>query len=313
MNLIYILFIIIIIIIYVNIYFYRILFTLSKTNCYKVETIRLLESPENYKVYFNPSILKFKDREIICYRHDYRDVYRVCNRNLKSSLYLTHNNKNLEILSVDTSLEDPRMFQVCDKLYIYFTNYYHDKGKSRVSICNLKLSREGTITITPSDIQTDFKLQRIEKNWMSLVHNDDVFFVYSLNPFILLKYDVYTGYAKKVFEKRYSDLRTDLRGTSTFVKFGGKYIGISHRKNSSFFYTHQLVILEGEYPFNIQKVSRDFILYRDEIIFITNKIPFPFIQFISGLEIDDGKLILTYGCWNKTSKKSIIDLSLFEL
>lgn len=77
--------------------------------------------------------------------------------------------------------EDPRIFSFQNELYCISWNYSQEKNDLEIFVLNL-LTNEKTI------VQNNVTSHN-GKNWVPFVYNDELYFIYSLEPLILLKYN----------------------------------------------------------------------------------------------------------------------------
>lgn len=125
-----------------------------------------------------------------------------------------------------------------------------------------------------------------EKNWMPWIHENELHFVYSVNPHIILKY---VGYDKTSFEDKTSDynvivvssnkyndnpnLPRELRGGSQIIKATkwhkkklgegfiaeDLYIAATHVRNSNKAYMTYIYAFEVSYPFAVKYITKGFV------------------------------------------------------
>ena len=279
---------------------------------------------------------------------------------LNNKLYyvdLTTNNKYYP-----NGYEDARLIVYKNSLYIIANKYFEDNTKDNtehnknLSICLIKLLEISSLNniysgglnnsedsednnllnqsfIKPIEniklecpITDNFKCKKIEKNWISIVHQDSLYFIHTLSPFVLLKYN---DDSKKVefSYKEENNIPFSLRGGTKVIDYTymdkNYKICIAHFRYGNY-YTNVLCILNYEYPFSLKYVSKEFIFSKNNIVFIN-----PFIikyinieqniQFTSGLEIfytsdknDQGYIYITYGQNDCIPKECKIDFNKFN-
>ncbi len=128
-----------------------------------------------------------------------------------------------------------------------------------------------------------------EKNWMPFFDGDDLMFVYSVNPHIILKCDIKTGACTKVAETSNQKINSSLRGSSQARLYNGQYIAIAHWRTSCMTYLTQIYAFEATAPYRITSISPPFVIDEKELEAKS------FIQFVSGFEIYNDIAYITYG------------------
>jgi len=172
-------------------------------------------------------------------------------------------------------------------------------------------------------LRIDFDNHRDQKNWMPFVYDDQIHFVYSVNPHVILKYE--NGRCLKVVETTNDKLPNGLRGGSQIIRvtkwnlrfnpriplkrgsrFDGPvytpeelYLGILHTREGTFQYSTYVYAFEIFYPFRVKYITQPFVFGQEGS---RSKR----IQFASGLAriIKDGiaYLYITYGENDCTAK-----------
>jgi hypothetical protein len=179
------------------------------------------------------------------------------------------------------------------------------------------------------------KKKRDEKNWMPMVIDDKIYFVYSVNPHVVIEYihgDNSEKYARcvKVVETMNPNLPMNLRGGSqilkatkwhpkfnTKVKINGEnreigkqsyvgeelYIGVLHTRDSTFEYSTYVYGFETSNPFRVKYITPAF-------VFGHSGDKSKRIQFASGMTRvyvnEIAYLYITYGENDCTSKLCVI-------
>jgi hypothetical protein len=147
------------------------------------------------------------------------------------------------------------------------------------------------------------KARGLKRNHKS---EDDLHFVYSVNPHVILKCDTDTGECVKTAETFNPNIDKNLRGSSQVRMYKGKYIAVAHIRTSSHSYLSQVYTFSPHYPYAVEEISPSFI-FDDE-----KKIGNSLIQFVSGFEIKDDIAYITYGehdCDSKLFTTSMESLS----
>lgn len=127
-----------------------------------------------------------------------------------------------------------------------------------------------------------------EKNWMPVVINDELFAVYKISPFCLLKIQ---KNPKIIFERSCDAFLKDYNGSSQLIRFGENWLCIVHRRvrvRSGIFYLHKFVLLDPEW--NIAAQSHDFFFEHRGI------------EFCAGLAGKGDRFVISYGVNDGSAK-----------
>lgn len=148
---------------------------------------------------------------------------------------------------------------------------------------------------------------RTEKNWMPFYHNDELHFVYSINPHIILKCDE-SGKCTEVSHTYNKTLPKTLRGGSQIKLFpidgNPRYIGITHTRQTKYSYVTQFYAFDPS-TFHVTHLSPNFIFDKDR------KVSPSSVQFVAGFEIVDDLAYVTYGeddCYSMMFKTPMRDV-----
>lgn len=126
-----------------------------------------------------------------------------------------------------------------------------------------------------------------EKNWLPFAHNGDLMFLYSHCPLTILKLDIDSETLTEVKKKQYDFDMSTFRGSTAPVFYDEKtLIYVIHEVFPHYDvlrnYAHRFVWMDSE-TFEIIKVSKPFKLVNE------------FIEYASGLAINEGNVCLTFG------------------
>lgn len=140
------------------------------------------------------------------------------------------------------------------------------------------------------DIITAFNSgQPTEKNWMPWLIEDELYFIYSSDPLIVLHYDRQRNSLKDVSDKP-EKLLSKCRGGSNMIPFGDNFLGIVHTKNvadGKLIYRHRAVVASRD--FTALKVSHDFSFEGENI------------EFCAGLAIKNENVYFSYGVFDEAA------------
>jgi hypothetical protein len=139
-------------------------------------------------------------------------------------------NQHHDLFGFDIDAEDPRMILYHDQIYMIF-NIRNPDTHGRImcisSYDEFKPIRLYVDGMTPN---------HIEKNWSPLVKDDQLYFVYSYDPLVILHYDMNPqGRCDVVFKQDNIPLpfntTTYIRGGSNLIPYrDGYYIGLCHSR-----------------------------------------------------------------------------------
>jgi predicted GH43/DUF377 family glycosyl hydrolase len=233
--------------------------------------------------------IDFLNKKDVCYstilsstflgENDFSDIVNMSNITENSKI----NTKHKAI-----GIEDPRLFYFNNNIWVIsniITNNVLDKHKY-------------DIVLFPIDKPTNFNIVKYEyrnkndKNWISIVHKDILYIIYSLQPYKLLNIDrnwnCTTLYEENIDFCFNMEIGNGSCPINTKFNNENVYIGVAHIRNTirnqkirkNFFY-----MLEGEPPFRPKYVSDIFNFSKE----------FKNIEFATGLIEDDNNFYISYG------------------
>lgn len=282
-----------------------------------IKTITEIVIPE-FPCAFNGTIFSYNDHILYCFRE--RD------KNLKSTfgmgcVYLDKNFKPISKPHIiqwkdpnPSSFEqtqDPRLFVVAGKLYIIFSNFYSFEGITarRMFVAQLTEENEMFSIEKPVCMQAPERLsKRWEKNWVPIVHNDELYLAYTLEPHYVLKPNIKTGQIEEAFLSsgdinwQWGELRG---GTAAFLDHD-KYIAFFHsslllksvhsKGKKIQHYVMGAYLFESKLPFHLTAISPEPIVGKG---FYCGK-PYPtwkplHVVFPMGLIVGEDSLWVSYG------------------
>ena len=217
--------------------------------------------------------------------------------NPKGELFMV-NHKNISKEKCEVGGQDARAFVYKDMLCLVCNVPSGENCRREMVMMTFKLDEfliESTSTkvksgmyrkyvreVIPEKIiklNIDFDNDRDQKNWMPFVIGDDIYFVYSVNPHVILKYDGKRciKYAETITDK----LPTNLRGGSQIIRVKkwnpkfeatiGKtknyidyrsedlFLGVIHTRESTSQYVTYIYAFEITYPFKVKYITKGFI------------------------------------------------------
>lgn len=148
----------------------------------------------------------------------------------------------------------------------------------------------GKLSNNKLDIITAFNSGRpTEKNWMPWIMEDELYFVYSPDLWVILHYDRQKKTLKDVGGQKDARL-LGCRGGSNMIPLGDNFIGIVHTKNvtnGERVYRHRIVVASRD--FQILKVSPDFSFEGENV------------EFCAGLSINNDNIFFSYGVFDEAA------------
>jgi len=128
-------------------------------------------------------------------------------------------------LSVNKA-EDPRSFVWRDQVWIVLNGCVQGDGV----MCNRKMFLHNCDTNNTIQLKIEGQSRR-EKNWSPLIWKDELYFVYSVDPFTLLKPDIESGFCKLVYGtmKNQGGHHKICNGTP-YLPWNGVFVGFCHTR-----------------------------------------------------------------------------------
>jgi hypothetical protein len=138
-----------------------------------------------------------------------------------------------------------------------------------------------------------------EKNWMAFTYENELYYIYSVEPHVIVKANAADGECERAYETS-SDLfqqlssRVSLRGSGTALRYNeDEYIAILHTKEKSTSeggYATRAYKFEARPPFRIIGISKPLKLQSNEL------------AFASSLTLVEDKVIVGYGVHDRESR-----------
>jgi predicted GH43/DUF377 family glycosyl hydrolase len=186
--------------------------------------------------------------------------------------------------------EDCRLVSWRGKLVASATVCDRIAGDGRPKIAVLEMTDAGDVVaahVQPSN--------RHEKNWMPLLDDDKLRFVYSVDPSIVLDYD---EDSRQVVPSPVDVvLRSGaIRGGSQLIAYGDGYLGVIHQVYSRLpSYQHRLLLLDKQ------------------LRLVRTSLPFFFkhhgIEFCAGLAQWQGKIVMSFGINDREAHLAVVEPS----
>jgi hypothetical protein len=252
---------------------------------------------------FNPSIIKFKNKVYFIsrcnkpknnktpYEYDGINFIHECNANLKVSKITLLDDTLLKkkLRKGFNGLEDIRLFIWKNSIWgigasIYYKASY-DNNFCREFKCNQVLIKiEGNKITEFYELKSPFNKYK-EKNWTPVVKNEQLFFLYSIKPLLVLQF----------LNKKLKVIKSDsgknlnqiyVRGGTTIVELANRrMIGVGHKAPiksfGSLFYKHLFYMIDDE--FNLKMLSKEFFIEKKGL------------EFPCGLFLNGKNIVMSYG------------------
>jgi len=304
-----------------------------------IETEPYDETPEDQFRAFNPSVTKVGNQLLYSFRVS---NYIACptssgkpRRN--TSLTIGDKVKSFTMLSSEdstaiyidtpefaypkcvTGFEDPRMIVTPDGQNLMIISNSHSNAScfTEMHLTTIPIedvdqafqskSKPKLLTVDESQILRLFKTTspepvNNEKNWMPFFDHENLMFVYSVNPHVILKCNTVTGACTQVAETENPHVNSKLRGSSQARLYDGQYVAVAHWRTSNSSYLSQAYTFEAKLPYKITAISPTFVIKAEGTKAQS------LIQFVSGFEIFEDTAYITYGeedCDSKLFKVSM--------
>jgi predicted GH43/DUF377 family glycosyl hydrolase len=291
---------------------------------------------ENEWRIYNPSIFTYQDRQYYVFRVS-NSISLRCDilQNLNVLLqphsiisYVAILAPNGNFLYIDNppeevkcpkGYEDARSIIINDNLYLAVNQRYYSslekKCGSRMILLEIKnlnilttqskITANRELTLTTDDIPLQFH----EKNWSPFVYQNELHFVYSILPHIVLKCDLSNGKCY-LAGKTDSEIPSRYRGGSQARLWKGMYVSFAHQRYKILYYQSIIYLFEAQPPFRILGWSPEFVFEDNHIAFVDASHRDDYyayeIHFISGFDIVGDDFHITYGLNDCSSKLCVV-------
>jgi tetratricopeptide (TPR) repeat protein len=189
--------------------------------------------------------------------------------------------------------EDLRLVSIEDQLYASATVRDHKPHMPcEIAICTLR--DDGSITedwIQPSP--------RDEKNWMPLVYEGRLCFLYSVDPTVVLRFDPPSGICQEIARSTPPLALDHIRGGSQVVAIPGHgWLAV----------THEVVILDDRRRYLHRFVRLDDAFRVTHVSHAWRIRPLLSVEFVAGMVLHDEKIVLSAGFDDREACFVILDL-----
>jgi predicted GH43/DUF377 family glycosyl hydrolase len=293
---------------------------------------RIIKPFDDEQVIWNSGLLPYKDKFLMLGNTDNHDIKK----------YAFIDQTSFETVSPVRSF-------VSKKNFDFRTINYHDK--TWAIFFTKQASHRSGVVLQSFNIQPDLSIKweanrnllepidswpggynktRAEKNWMPFVYNEELYFVYTLSPHIVLRFNEFTKRVQRVYDSSanfsykaptpvgdftgwYPD-KFGLSGNSNCVRVGDYYLNLFHCKPTRNYWT-------GYYFFEAKPPFRPVLLGTVPLLEPSDCTEgrksarvqrcFDNVQFPIGLHVAGPNVLVSYGvndCLNSIAEVSIADL-----
>lgn len=269
----------------------------------------------------NPSIIKTATGYmIICRTVNFFERYwkiRDGSKIVKTRNFLVYYDKDFKFLKQSEIVEKTyrkkfecgiQGFEDC-RIFEWGSNYWftctvcdsNEQAVRRMGLCQIPDELvDSTINVEKVIVFNGPEESRWEKNWMHFIVNNNLFFIYSYDPFVIYKLNNQTGQCEleRKIESKYDF--SQFRGSAAPIEFDDGYLMIVHErivKNRCWYYVHRFLYLNRN--FEITKLSKPFTFKHKGI------------EFCCSMTVDHSgnKLIISVGIDDKEASLCLIDVA----
>jgi predicted GH43/DUF377 family glycosyl hydrolase len=218
--------------------------------------------------------------------------------------------------------EDARIFKKGDEFWIVFNARRGDELIRAMYVARLEGLESGTGDIQTDPVLLDFERDKPQKNWVPFVHDNTIYFSYSLTPHKVLRYNEKTKKVEMVHETHSVGLSNGwqfgaLRGGTPALLRGDEYLAFYHSnvsKNNHFWYVFGAYTFEAKPPFKLKQVCERPVYFRDNYTSMlqphigpTNRVSFP-----AGIAAVGDRILVSYGENDSQTKIVTFDAKLLD-
>lgn len=156
-------------------------------------------------------------------------------------------------------IEDCRAIVHDNELLISCTSCeYHTKNGPRIVLS--RIDGDGNIKETRL---LDYESNKVQKNWLPFVWKDQLCFLYSADPLVILKYDVGSGSITELVNRKSNVELNFARGSAPPIEWGENYLlGLTHEvinnnNKGKKFYLHRFILWDKD-TFEVVRFSDSF-------------------------------------------------------
>lgn len=185
------------------------------------------------------------------------------------------------------NIEDIKLFTFRGEIYGIGSRVIdHAENSCLIALIHIRSDFEST---SYREISSPFGLRQ-EKNWSPFIHEDELYFVYSYDPLVILKYDFENG-TVGFCRPEQADYPPEalpflVCGSSPGLETPEGYLFVAHRRSV------RLPSLRRAYMSRLYRLNRHMSVIAGGPYFVIDR---PAIQFVNGLVLDGEQVYVTYG------------------
>mmetsp|Transcript_27935 Transcript_27935/g.41247 ORF Transcript_27935/g.41247 Transcript_27935/m.41247 type:complete len:1849 (+) Transcript_27935:56-5602(+) len=144
--------------------------------------------------------------------------------------------------------------------------------------------------------------QGMEKNWIAFYHDGNLYYVYSIEPHVVVNVRPSDGACVEQYSTSSKDLRRislELRGSATAIRYSDtEYLALMHINDPTQGYSTMAYTFKAEPPFTVQRISK--------------ALPLHYRAFASSLTVYKEKVLIGYGENDKKSRVLVMSRDYLE-
>jgi len=148
---------------------------------------------------------------------------------------------------------------------------------------------------------------RPEKNWISFTYKEHLYYIYSIEPHVVVHVRISDGACVESYETSFSNLielanqGVNIRGSATALRYSeDEYLALLHTYDSAMGYRTLAYTFEAEPPFRVRRVSKPLSLQGGGL------------AFASSLSLQGGKVLVGYGENDQAARVLVMSEEYFE-
>jgi glycosyltransferase involved in cell wall biosynthesis len=192
--------------------------------------------------------------------------------------------------------EDCRLFFCRGRFWCVCTvRDRNPSGRSEMAVLSLDDDRN----VTGVNVIRSYRPDLHQKNWVPLVRDDELYFIYSTDPTVILQYDFDSGQVGVIRSSAPEPCLEAFRGGSQAVRVRGGWIYLTHEARQiterTRSYLHRFVLLTDD--FRVGAFTEPFYFLRKGI------------EFCAGLgyESESGRFVASFGCGDSQAYLAFFD------
>lgn len=262
---------------------------------------------------YNPSVIEHNGGYLLLFRHDgFISPLWSHPRAFRHRIGAIFLNENFDPISqprliLQDYFADPRAFKVGDQIYLCCGSPRDKEEKTCLESAKLNLShlffkhKKGLQSSRPIPLSVHSQ-NKFEKNWVPFVYEEEIYFLYSINPQRIVKANLTTGFCEDIYRKNYAiDWKYGpIRGGTPALLVDGHYLAFFHssllgREIDCYRYFIGAYQFSSVPPFELKKISEKPFIHHDFYSSPFGELTGSQVLFPGGFIIKEDKIILFYG------------------